>query len=111
MLKDVLLNAFANIPYFIVSTYKSLFSGLAACYKFLTIAFIILLTLFSLSYSSLGHSSITNAKHSEDLSLTVEEQHWLEKHSEITLAYDGHYPPYSFLISHVSPPQRSKRCF
>ncbi len=87
MMKAGLLNAFAKIPCFILSTYNNLFSGLAACYKFLSIACIILIAL----------ATLTHAQHSEDLNLTVEEQRWIEKHSEVTLAYDGHFPPYSFI--------------
>ncbi|EPJ44975.1 MAG: hypothetical protein OFPII_30590 [Osedax symbiont Rs1] len=87
MMKDVLLNVFANTPYFIVSTYQSLVSGLAAYHKIRSIVFTFLIVL----------SPLTHALHSEDLDLTAEEQHWIEKHSEVTMAYDGHFPPYSFL--------------
>lgn len=31
------------------------------------------------------------------LSLTTAEQHWLETHPQVTVAFDGYFPPFSFL--------------
>ena len=41
---------------------------------------------------SLGAYSSTHS-----IDLTPEEKHWLAAHSEVTLAFDGYFPPYSFL--------------
>ena len=50
------------------------------------------LTIIMLSANADAHQITQN-----DLSLSSAEKQWLKQHPEISIAFDGHFPPYSFI--------------
>ncbi len=87
IIKYKFLDAFTITLHFIALTAKYFFSCFAAYYIFSSIVFIILI----------APATLTHAQQSGPLNFTAEEQLWIEEHREVTMAYDGHFPPYSFI--------------
>lgn len=62
---------------------------------------LILILFFTISSNGIAAKTPDSTKYNKiiqnSLNLTQEEINWLKNHSTISLAYDGHFPPYSFL--------------
>ncbi len=87
IINNQLLYAFTTTLHIIALTAKYLSSCFVAYYIFSPIVLIILMT----------PTTLVHAQQSGPLNFTTEEQLWIQDHSEVTIAYDGHFPPYSFI--------------
>lgn len=72
---------------YLLSTIKGVFPQISMTHRYGYLAVLICSMFSPISYGALSNT----------LQLTVNENQWLNNHPKISVAFDGHFPPYSFI--------------